>query len=98
MILITPPEYQGQIVDVSFGWSDGGSLFMRTHDRSDGSIEWHRLRDPERTILAESDWAPQNGPPVVDDDAWEPWFDPDPVEAAERDLSVLEQFRDSRKP
>lgn len=43
MTMHTPPENQGQIVEVSYGWSVSipGTLYKRVHDRSDRSTQWY---------------------------------------------------------
>lgn len=40
----TPPENQGRVVEVAYGFDDGG-LFERVTDRSDGSVTISRLRE-----------------------------------------------------
>lgn len=35
------PEDRGQIVETSYGWSDGVA-YMRLYDRSDGTTQWYR--------------------------------------------------------
>ena len=40
MKMITPPECQGQIVEVSYGGDYSGVLYRRVVDRSDGSESW----------------------------------------------------------
>lgn len=95
MRLITPPKNQGQIVDVSFGWHEC-ALYRCTYDQSDRSVQWEVLDDEISDGIVE-DWCAVNGAPDVPEWAWISCEDPDPVDAAERDLVVLERFRDSRK-
>jgi hypothetical protein len=45
MILGTPMCYQGQIVEVSYGWCDG-VYYRRTYDRSDRTESWDYAEDP----------------------------------------------------
>lgn len=63
MMLITPPENQGQMVEVSYGWHEG-RLYRRTFDRSDLSESWAVADEEEAQELDES-WDPANGRPPI---------------------------------
>jgi hypothetical protein len=67
----TPPENQGQIVTVSYGWLCGG-IVRHTFDASDRSETFRFLQDPYGIL---------DGDLL---DGWEPWntAPPAPVEAA----------------
>lgn len=41
-----PPENQGQIVEVSYGWIEG-RLYKRSLDKSDRTEDWWVARDSE---------------------------------------------------
>lgn len=70
----TPPENQGQIVEVSFGWADG-ALLRRSFDASDRTVVTRRIADPWDGLTATQaqaleSWGPWNSePPHVDFDA-----------------------------
>lgn len=72
MKMTTPPENQGQIVEVSYGWQNG-RLYQRVHDRSDRSTSWYVADRDEANALDES-WHPINGEPDVD--TWTPCAEP----------------------
>jgi len=83
MMMIVPPECQGQTVESSYGWHEG-SLYRRTEDRSDGSVWWARADSEESDALPEG-WIAVNGaPPCI---GWEPCRDPEPVPSASDERS-----------
>lgn len=61
MQMITPPENQGQMVEVSYGWHDG-RLYRRTYDRSDRAESWDIADEEDSNNLPES-WCAVNGGP-----------------------------------
>ena len=65
----TPPENQGQIVLVSYGWSDG-TLYRRTLDQSDRSVVI-RSTDPWYWV--------ENNKQVAQLENWDPWNNAPPV-------------------
>ena len=71
----TPPELQGQIVIVSYGWHDG-CLYRRTYDRSDRTERWALATDDEEVnAYIASGGAPHNAvPPIA---TWSPCAEPD---------------------
>lgn len=73
MTMITPPECQGQMVEVSYGWIDG-RLYQRTVDHSDRSVSW-AVADDRGDRLPES-WHPVNGAPDLPSTAWIPCAEP----------------------
>jgi hypothetical protein len=74
MMLIVPPENQGQIVEVAYGWHEG-RLYRRTHDRSDRTTCWEVADEDEAADLDET-WDPVNGAPAVK--TWSDCQDPEP--------------------
>ena len=59
IIWITPPENQGQIVEVSYSRDcPDGIGYERTLDRSDGSESIRPVRSPD-----DCEWEPWNGTP-----------------------------------
>lgn len=60
----TPPENQGQIVTVSYGWC-GEALLRRTHDASDRSEVIRILPDP---------WADATASERAALEDWQPWW------------------------
>jgi len=65
--LVTPPECQGQIVEVSYAWHEC-SLYRHTFDRSDRTAVLERCEDASE--IPES-WHPCNGcPPGESDLKW----------------------------
>lgn len=62
--LHTPPRNQGQIVETSYGWSDG-FLYRRIVDTSDGSVLWEVAAEEEADQLPEG-WQAVNGSPDID--------------------------------
>lgn len=68
MTFETPPENRGQIVTVSYGWSEG-RLYRLTEDGSDHSRTLEICDEDESGSLPES-WHPANGEPDVNADAW----------------------------
>lgn len=78
MILHTPPENQGQIVEISYGWHEG-DLYKRVYDRSDRSTQWYRAssqRQINRYIASGSE--PWDEEPSIS--AWKACDDPEPEE------------------
>lgn len=71
----TPPENQGQIVEVSYGWHDG-DLYERTYDHSDRTSVWSRAPKRVSARLATTDWEPWNGEPPVSTRQWRRCADP----------------------
>lgn len=58
---VTPPRYQGRIVDISYALSDDGEIIERTFDGSDRSETLVAYEDGE----PESDFDPWNGVPKL---------------------------------
>lgn len=71
--MYTPRKNQGQIVDVSYGWHDG-SLYRRTIDRSDKSMEWAVADDRSARKEAESEVGLWDRAPEVR--SWRPCVEP----------------------
>lgn len=55
MTLHTPPENQGQIVEVSYGWQ-AGCLYRRVVDRSDRSVSWSVASDDDEVNALRREW------------------------------------------
>lgn len=55
----TPPENQGQIVDVAYVLIDGEIVIRKTHDRSNGKTEY-----AESAVLASDEGDYWNGAPA----------------------------------
>lgn len=74
MKLHTPPENQGQMIDVSYGWHEG-YLYRRTYDESDRSTAWHRASDDEEVqgYIASGEQPWNSEPPIK---SWEKCKDP----------------------
>lgn len=75
MTMIVPPECQGQIVEVSYGWFEG-SLYRRTRDRSDGTDLWSVADERGAAKLAETSWHPVNSAPPLGARRWKRCADP----------------------
>ena len=73
MKMHTPPECQGQIVEVSYGWLDG-TLFCRVYDRSDRTTSWLRCPEERANELIEEGWEPWNSDTSTD--GWKPCDEP----------------------
>lgn len=59
---ITPPELQGQIVDVSFSIDiESEVILTKTVDRSDGSTEYEAFVYPD----SDEEFEPWNGAPTL---------------------------------
>lgn len=71
MKMYTRPIDQGQMVEVSYGYSSDGYAYRRTTDRSDGSVSWE---------CGELDW--EREPEGIDENrsprvvGWEPCAEP----------------------
>jgi hypothetical protein len=61
--LFTPPANQGQMIEVSYGWSEG-VLYQRRFDHTDRSARWYRAPEDEASAIAES-WHPVNSAPPI---------------------------------
>jgi hypothetical protein len=68
MRMQTPPENQGKMVAVSYGWSDG-SLYKRVYDASDRSESWYVCDDESAQEIPE-EWDAANGEPPIENEIW----------------------------
>lgn len=75
MQLDTPPQNQGQIVEVSYGWHEG-TLYRRVYDHSDRSEAWSRADADAARELASTDWEPWNADCPLERDDWVACADP----------------------
>lgn len=65
MRMHTPPECQGQTVEVSYGWGADGRLYRLSCDRSDGTETW-AVADRSQSDRLSDGWSPANtAPPLV---------------------------------
>lgn len=61
----TPPENQGQIVEVSYGYAPKEQVIIeRVYDKSDRALSYRAYEDPD----PEADFDPWNGTPKLGDD------------------------------
>jgi hypothetical protein len=73
VIMYTPPQNQGQMIEVSYGWLEG-DLYRRVRDTSELSVNWFVLRAKDGAdTIAEDVWSDV---PNVPDDAWTPCAGP----------------------
>ena len=72
----TPPENQGQIVEVSYACDRADYFYMRSHDRSDRTTQYWRVdRDALTQEQAEA-FEPWNREPAIASADWEPCEEP----------------------
>ena len=74
MTMHTPPECQGQTVEVSYGW-DGANFYRQVHDRSDDTTTWYRAHAASARKYADSGDEPWNEEPKIT--RWTPCAEPD---------------------
>lgn len=67
MKMYPPGKNQGQMVEISYGWGDGGSLYMRIFDRSDRSVRWFVADDEEVASLSEDELSLWDDEPAIRD-------------------------------
>lgn len=63
MMLHVPPENQGQVVEVAYGWHEG-RLYRRAVDRSDHSVKWY-VADERSAKRLNGTWWPWMTRPSV---------------------------------
>lgn len=62
MTWTTPTENQGQMVEISYGWHDGG-LYRRRYDHSTRTATYAVADEDSAARLAQSGWDAINGSP-----------------------------------
>lgn len=67
---LTPPQNEGQIVEVSYAWDDKGNLYRRVYDASDRTKEFYIGKRSQVDKIPE-DWLPVNGRPEEWVDSWQ---------------------------
>lgn len=81
MVMITPPECQGQIVEWSYGADHSGLVYRRRYDRSDNTERWWQAEYADLFPGCGHDgdcdcWSPQNAEPGGRENAWTPCVAP----------------------
>jgi hypothetical protein len=82
MRLGTPTVNQGQMIERSYGWSQG-EFFMRVHDRSAREVTWFIADEVSRDKLIDSSYEAGGANEAPEVETWtaceEPEDDPNPA-------------------
>ena len=61
MKIYVPPQHQGQVVEIGYGWHEG-CLYRRSWDRSDQAEHWHIADADDASRAAADGWLPWDSP------------------------------------